>query len=115
MDSDSALANILEILVPVIALAVLATPVVISGLKGRWWMGLVGLLGFVGGFVIMFGAFGVPEPSEEFQESAVFGVVNWALNIAFIGGLILLIYGAARSPRPGSWWDRNRGADPTRG
>ncbi len=115
MDSDSALANILEILVPVIALAVLATPVVISGLKGRWWMGLVGLLGFVGGFAIMFGAFGVPEPSEEFQESAVFGVVNWALNIAFIGGLVLLIYGAARSPRPGSWWDGNRGADPSRG
>ena len=36
VDSDSAIANVLEILVPVIALAVLATPVLISGLKGRW-------------------------------------------------------------------------------
>ena len=47
VDSDSAIANVLEILVPVIALVALATPMVISALKGRWWMGLVGLVGLV--------------------------------------------------------------------
>ena len=76
-------------------------------------MGLVGVVGVVAGFIVLFGAFGVPEPSDEFQESAVFGVVNWGLFIAFIGGFVLLIYGAARSARPGSWWDRHRGAVPT--
>lgn len=49
MDSDSVVANVLEIVVPVVAVALLVTPVVISVLKGRWWMGLVGLVGFVGG------------------------------------------------------------------
>ena len=59
MDSDSALANILEVLVPMVALAILATPVVISALKGRWWLGVIGLVGFVGGFAVAFGMFGI--------------------------------------------------------
>lgn len=107
MDSDSAIANVLEVLVPLIALGVLATPAVLSALKGRWWAGVLGVAGFVGGFVVAFGAFGTPEPSTEFQETAAFQVINAGINVALFGGLILLILSAVRSARPGSWWDRH--------
>ena len=46
-----------------LALTLLATPVVVSALKGWWWMGLVGVAGPVAGSVVGFGAFGFPEPS----------------------------------------------------
>ena len=109
MDSNAPLTNILEVVVPLIAIALIGTPVVISGLKGRWWMGVVGVVGVVGGFVVFFGAFGMTEPSAEFQETFAFQLMNVALNIAFIGGLALLIAGAMQTARPESWWDRHRG------
>ena len=62
------------------------------------------MVGLVGGFVLGFGMFGVPEPSAEFQEPATFQVINAGINVALFGGLILLIFGAVRSARPGSWW-----------
>jgi hypothetical protein len=49
-----------------LAFTLLATPVVVSALKGSWWMGLVGVAGPVAGSVVGFGAFGLPEPSEGF-------------------------------------------------
>ena len=106
MDSNAPLTNILEVAVPLLAAAAVATPVVISGLKGRWWVGVVGLVAFVGGFWIIFTT---DPPSADFQETAAFEVLNVALNVAFAGGLILMVYGAARSARPESWWDRHRG------
>ena len=110
MDSDSALANILEVLVPMVALAILATPVVISALKGRWWLGVIGLVGFVGGFAVVFGMFGISEPSAEFQETIGFQITNAALNVALLGGILLLVFASMRRARPGSWWDHHRGA-----
>lgn len=112
VDSDSALANVLEIAVPVVALAIIATPVVIASLKGRWWIGVVGLVAFVGGFAVMFGMFGIEEPSEEFQETVVFGIVNAALSVALLGGLVTLVVAAALRARPSSWWARHRSAEP---
>ena len=82
---------------------------VVSILKGRWWIGVLGLIGFVGGFTVLFGSFGMPEPSEEFQDTVAFQISNAAINLAFLGGLLLLIYGAVRSARPGSWWASHRG------
>jgi len=51
MDSNSALANALEILVPAIVIAGLITLVVTAWMKGRWWMGVAGFVGVVGGFI----------------------------------------------------------------
>lgn len=113
MDSDSALANVLEIVIPALGVALLVTVVVVPILKGRWWMGVVGLPSFIVGFVVGFGAFGVPEPSDEFQETALFGVLNVTLNVLFWGGATLLLLGAFLKPRPGSWWDHKRRRDAT--
>lgn len=106
MNSDSALANILEILVPTVVLVGLTATLLVSGLKGRWWTSVVGLVALVGGFSIGFGAFGIPEPSQEFQETPLFGVLNLAVFTSFYGGIALLIYCVTRPARPGSWWSR---------
>lgn len=81
---------------------------VISGLKGRWLTGVIGLMAIVAGFVVMFGASGIPEPSEEFQQTPAFSMVNVAVIASLIGGLVLPISGAARSAGPESWWDVHR-------
>jgi hypothetical protein len=111
VDSDSAVANVLELVVPVVALAVIATPVVIAALKGRWWIGVAGALLFISGFAVIFGVF-VGEPSAEFQETTTFKLTEGAVNVALYGGAFLLILGALLRPRAGSWWDRRRGAKP---
>ncbi len=112
MDSDSVAANILEIVVPVVAAAGLGTLVVISALKGRWWMGLIGLIGTVAGQVVVFEAFGV-DPSQELMESFLGRVLNISAILAFYGGPVLLVYSAVASARPGSWWNQHRGPRPT--
>jgi len=92
-----------------IALAIIATPVVISSLKGRWWIGATGATLLVTAFVVLFGVVG-GEPDAAFQETTTFKVVEAAINIALYGGGLMLILGAAMRPRPGSWWNLNRGA-----
>ena len=89
------------------AVAVIATPVVISSLKGRWWIGAAGATLFVSAFVALFGVVG-GEPDAAFQETTTFKVLEAAINIALYGGGLMLILGAAMRPRPGSWWDLNR-------
>ena len=111
VDSDSATVNVLEIVVPVVALAVIATPVAIAALKGRWWIGVAGALLLISGIGVIFGVF-VSEPSAEFQETTTFKVTEAAINIALYGGGFLLLLGALLRPRAGSWWDRRRSAKP---
>lgn len=99
------------VVVATIAIGVIPTPIVISSLKGRWWLGVAGGALFVTAFVMLFGVVG-GEPSAAFQETATFKIVEAAINIALYGGGFLLILCAAMRPRPGSWWDRNRGLHP---
>ena len=95
--------------VAIIALSVIAIPIAISSLKGRWWLGVTGATLFVSAFLILFGFVG-GEPDAAFQETKTFKIVEAVINIALYGGSLLLIIGMAKRPRPGSWWDRNRGA-----
>lgn len=108
MGSDSALANVLEVLVPTIGVAGLVALIVIAWLKGRWWAGVVGAVGLVVGFSVAFGSFGIAEPSPAFQQTFTFQLLNGLVVILGIGGLALLVYGVAVAARPGSWWDRRR-------
>lgn len=112
MDPDSPIANILEVVVPVVAIGVLLAPIVISTLKGRWWAGVLGVGAFVVAFITFFGLFRFPEPSDEFQQSLRFKLINAAGNVALYGGLALAVYGVARRARPGSWWDRRKPTHP---
>lgn len=98
-------------LVAVIAIGVIAAPVVVSWLKGRWWIGLTGAVLFVTAFALLLGVVG-GEPDAEFQQTTTFKVVEAAINIALYGGGSLLLFGALFRPRPGSWSDRNRSAKP---
>jgi hypothetical protein len=101
--------QIATVIVATIALAVIATPIVISSLEGRWWIGVTGATLFVAALVILFGVVG-GEPDADFQGTTAFKVVEATINVALYGGAFLLIVGAAMRPRPGSWWDLNRGA-----
>jgi hypothetical protein len=96
------------VIVTTIGLAVIATPIVISSLKGRWWIGVTGATLFVAAFVVLFGVVG-GEPDVAFQETTTFKVVEATINVALYGGGFLLIFGAAMRPRRGSWWALNRG------
>ena len=101
--------QIATVIVATITLALIATPVVISSLKGRWWIGATGATLFVTAFAVLFGVVG-GESDAAFQETTTFKVVEAAINIALYGGGLMLILGAAMRPRPGSWWDLNRSA-----
>ncbi|MEA3511058.1 MAG: hypothetical protein U9R51_06440 [Actinomycetota bacterium] len=104
--------QIATVIVATIGLAAIATPAVITSLKGRWWIGVTGATLFVTAFVVLFGVVG-GEPDVAFQETTTFKVVEATINIALYGGGLLLILGAAMRPRPGSWWDLNRGTQLT--
>jgi hypothetical protein len=99
--------QIATVIVVTIALAAIATPVVISSLKGRWWIGATGATLFVAAFVVLFGVVG-GEADAAFQETTTFRVVEAAISIGLYGGGLMLILGAAMRPRLGSWWDLNR-------
>lgn len=98
-----------SIVAVMIGLVIIATPIAISSLKGRWWIGFAGALLFLSAFAVLFGVIG-GEPDTAFQETATFKVVEAVVNVALYGGGFLMILGAAMRPRPDSWWDRNRGA-----
>lgn len=106
MDSNSALANVFEIVVPAIAGALVVGSVVLAMLKGRVWMSVTAVVIVIAVFVVTFGAFGFPEPSAEFQATTGFTVLNVALNAAGAVGLVLWILAAALPARPGTWWAR---------
>ena len=112
MDSNSPIANVLEIVVPVVAVALLLVLVAIPALKGRWWAGVFGVGAFVVAFITAFGVFGFPEPSDDFQETLGFKLINVVGNVALYGGAGLAVYGVARRARPGSWWDRHEATMP---
>ncbi|MDH3498712.1 MAG: hypothetical protein OEM97_01190 [Acidimicrobiia bacterium] len=111
MELSTAASRVVTIVTAALAAGVLATPVLISGLKGRWWIGLVGALAFLAGFAFIFGAFGVAEPSAEFQETFAFRLLNAGLSIALLGGVGLLLFGVMLPARPGSWQAQRRGRD----
>jgi hypothetical protein len=92
-----------------IGLVIIATPIAIASLKGRWWIGVAGALLFLSAFAVLFGVIG-GEPDAAFQLTTTFKIVEAVVNVALYGGGFLLILGAAMRPRPGSWWHRNRGA-----
>ncbi|HVR77007.1 MAG TPA: hypothetical protein VMS99_01305 [Acidimicrobiia bacterium] len=62
---------------------------VVTGLKGRWWMGVGGFVGF-GSLAVFF--------SEAYSDSP--------LHLIWMIGLSLLVLGSTLVPTPGSWWDR---------
>jgi hypothetical protein len=107
MDADSTLANVLEVALPLIAVAVVLAPVAVAALKGRW-LALAGAALAVGSAIIVFGAFGVGEPSQEFQNTTLFWIVEKLLNIAVVGGVGLVLFSAIRPARTGSLWQRTR-------
>lgn len=112
VDSNSPIANILELVVPVLAVGVLLAPIVISTLKGRWWAGVLGVGALVVAVITGFGLFGFPEPSDDFQQTLRFKLINLAGNVALYGGLGLAVFGVARRARPSSWWDRHKPTHP---
>ncbi len=93
---------LLSALLGLVALAIIGTPAVIASLKGRWWMGVLGVALVVAWFVF---AFVLEEPSDEFQETFTFDAVQFALQFALPVGLGLLVVGSFMKARPGSWWD----------
>ena len=95
-----------------IVLALLVAGAVISSLKGHWWMGLVGALGF-GVFVLWTTLHGSLDfdPLGGFEEN-VENNIGLAIFLASSVGALLLLLGAVLPARPGSWWDRHRAAKP---
>ncbi len=72
-------------------------------------MGLAGAVGFgVGATGVTFVSLDI-HPLDEFEET-VANNIGLAIGIATLGGGLLLLLGAVRDPRPGSWWDRRRTA-----
>lgn len=106
--------QIATVIVATVGLAVIATPIVISSLKGRWWIGVTGATLFATAFVVLFSVVG-GEPDAALQETTTFKAVEATINLALCGGALLLILGAAMRPRAGSWWDLSRGTHPTHG
>ncbi len=87
--------------------AVVVGPLILLGLltllvaKGRWWLVPI-VVAAAASFVVMF----TTEPSESFQETTTFKLIETGLNVALFGGFGALAYGIAARAKPGSWWDR---------
>lgn len=71
--------------------------------KGRWWATLIAIGGMAASFVVF-----TTEPSESFQGTLAFKVIEAGLNVALCGGVAALIYGIAAPAKPESWWNRHR-------
>ena len=104
MDADSAAANILEVLVPIVGIVLVATPIVSAALKHRWLGPIAAIVG-VGAAVVVFKV----EPSPEFQDTALFWVIEKLLNIGAPVGIGLMLFSAIRPAREGSWWNQRYG------
>ena len=94
----------------VVVLAGLAAPVIVAALKGRWWMGVLGFVALVGGIMVVLTL--NTEPAPEFLEGTLGTSLAILLSLAVPAGLLLLLLGAVRPARPGSWWDRHRSKVP---
>ena len=104
MDADSIAANILEVLVPIVGVVLVATPIVIAALKRRW-LGPIAAIAGVGAAIVVFKV----EPSPEFQDTALFWVIEKLLNIGMPVGIGLMLFSAIRPAREGSWWNQRYG------
>ena len=106
MDGNSTAANILEVLVPIVGIVLVATPIVIAVLKRRWLGPIAAIVG-VGATIVTFKV----EPSREFQDTALFWVIEKLLNIGVPVGIGLMLFSALRPARDGSWWDHRYGSN----
>jgi hypothetical protein len=104
MDADSAAANILEVLVPIIGVTLIALPIAVAALKQRWLGPIAAIIG-VGATIVVFRV----EPSPEFQDTALFWVIEKLLNIGIPVGIGLMLFSAVRPAREGSWWSHRYG------
>lgn len=99
---------------PTIAITLVLVGAVISWLKGHRWQGLLGAIGSgIGVMWMVFASLDV-RPLDDVEESVANGI-SLASTIATLGGIALLLLGAVRSARPGSWWEVRRAAGPAAG
>ena len=52
------------------------------------------------------------EPSESFQGTTTFKLIEAGLNVASYGGVAAIIYGIAAPAKPGSWWYKRNSPGP---
>lgn len=93
--------EVMAVVFPVVALVGFLGLCGVIVAKGRWWVVPIMLAGVAGFFVVF-----TTEPSQSFQETTMFTVIEAGLNLALYGGLGAFVYGIAGRPRPGSWWER---------
>jgi hypothetical protein len=104
MDADSAAAKILEVLVPIVGVAIVALPIPVAPLKRRWLGPFAAIVG-VGTAIVVFRV----EPSPEFQRTSLFWVIEKLLNVGVVAGIGLMLFSALRPAREGSWWNHRQG------
>ncbi len=91
------LGALLQVAAGVILVGILAVPV----LRGRWWVVPIAVAS-AASFAVVF----TYQPSESFQATTSFKLIEAALNVSLYAGLAALIYGVAAPAKPGSWWHR---------
>ena len=82
------------VILSVVLVGLLALPVA----KGRWWVVPVVVAAAASFFVVF-----TVEPSESFQGTTTFKLIEVGLNVASYGGVAAIIYGIAAPAKPGSW------------
>ncbi len=107
----STAANIARVVFPLVVFALGVAGAGISLLKGHWWMGLLGALGF-GVYALWSTQVSLDIDLLGRFEENVENNIGFAIFIASSAGALLLLLGAVLPARSGSWWDRNRPAQP---
>ena len=110
----STAANIGRVGFPLIVFALVVAGAGISLLKGHWWMGLLGALGF-GVYALWSTQVSLDIALLGRFEEDVENNIGLAIFIASSAGALLLLLGAVLPARSGSWWDRNRTTEPVSG
>ncbi|NNC92457.1 MAG: hypothetical protein HKN80_08170 [Acidimicrobiia bacterium] len=93
--------SVLTVLYAILVIGLLFALPAVAVSTGRWWVVLLGVASIASVYVIF-----TVEPSDSFQETTTFTVVEAGLSIALFTGAIAFIYGAAAEAKPGSWWAR---------
>jgi len=107
----STVANIARVVFPLIVFALVVAGAGISLLKGHWWMGLLGALGF-GVYALWSTQVSLDIDLLGRFEENVENNIGLAIFLASSAGALLLLLGAVLPARSGSWWDRNRTTQP---